>query len=342
MAVMRGPRVPPEWLAAAVACALVGCAPVRRALVSPADYDAYRSYRLADDGGERLRAAWRYLREHGDGAFTGEVLRWFGPTEARFFAEAGRTPGGAAAYLALMPDGPHAEEERTFLRAFEREKIEGPARETKMLAAARLAAESARRAMGEALEAWARRAVRLTTWGEPLERLRQVDAAFAGSLDEQPAARCDPSGCVKNLYFTYAVPEASPAADRVVPLVVRLELSASVVSAVEIVAPQGGFTWWMEGTEARGVDPFDPAEREGAIVRAKNRIESIAREGAPGATCATIEAPTERTLDCGRVRVTIVARPNGDDVVRVAGLAPGGAGPAASGSAGIPGAQPPP
>ena len=170
----------PVLVAMTLVAAGVGCAHVRRTLVSPSDYDAYRSYRLAEGNGERLRAAWSYLREHGDGAFAGEVRRWFEPNEAQLFAEAGHSVRGATAYLTWMPDGPHAEEERGLLRAFDRKTIEGAAREKRELAAARKGAQ-ARRAMGEAIEAWTRRAMDLTTWGEPLERLRQVDAAFAST-----------------------------------------------------------------------------------------------------------------------------------------------------------------
>ena len=306
-------------LSTSLAVGLLACSAARPIVSGPSDYDAYRRYRLAETLDERLAAGWVYLRDEPEGSFRGEVLRWFGPAEARFFAEAGRTPGGASAYLKLMPDGPHAEEEATFLRAFEREKIEGPLREQRALEAARKKAETARKAAGEAIELWTRRALAITAWREPLESFRKTDKGVADALDETPKATCDAEACAKTLYFTYPVPEASPPSDRVVPVVVRLDLASGAVVSMSIVAPKGGFTWWLEGVEARPIDAFDSSARSEAVMRAKNRIETLTRE-ALGGTCATTEEPTLRTLVCGNVRVTVEATPSGDDVVRVVGL----------------------
>ena len=309
-------------MALLVACAISAsaCAAVKPALVAPSDYAAYRRYRLATGLGERMSAAWAYLRDEPDGEFRVEVMRWFGPTEAQFFAEAGRTPGGAAAYLALLPDGPHAEEEATFLRAFEKDKLEGPMRAQHAMEEARKKAEAARKAEGEAIELWTRRAAAISAWGEPMASFEKTDKAFVDALAEDPKASCNADGCVKTLYFRYPIPDASPAEDRVVPIVVRLELTEGRVAAVSIVAPQGGFTWWLEGVEARAVDPFDVAERGEAITRAKNRIEVVTRDALKASTCTTTEEANVRRIECGRLRVVVEATPNGDDLVRVVGL----------------------
>lgn len=299
----------------------MGCAEVERALVSPKDYDAYRRYRFVDEGDARkLSLAWSYLRDHPHGAFHDEVAAWFTPKEQLFFTQAGKTPSGAARYLDLMPDGPHAEEERKFLAIWEKEQIEAPLREKKALEEARLRAEAARRAAGEAIEGWTRRAVALTTWGQPLAKVKQIDASFATALVEDPPATCDAETCKKTMYFKYLVPEASPPTDRVVPIVVRVDAGEDHLSSVTIVAPHGGFTWWMEGAESRGVDEQDVAERAQAIMRAKNRIETVVREAlGPETTCSTTEEPATRTIDCGEIRVVVAAEPTGDDVVKVIG-----------------------
>jgi hypothetical protein len=215
--------------------------------------------------------------------------------------------------------GMTCEEEATFLRGYEKEKLEAPLREKKALEEARLRAEAARKAAGAAIELWTRRALAITAWGARLEDFRKTDKGIADALDEAPAAKCTESACTKTLYFTYPVPEASPPSDRVVPIVIRLELASDAVVAMSVVAPKGGFTWWLEGVEARPIDPFDQAARGEAIMRAKNRIETLTRE-ALGGSCATTEAETLRTLVCGNVRVTVEATPGGDDVVRVVGL----------------------
>ena len=95
------------------------CAWSRGTFAPPHDYHDYRTFALAEGLGPKLHAAWVYLQAHKEGEFRDEVARWFFPAEQKFWTEAGRTPGGAAAYLQHLPDGPHAEEERTFLRAWE-------------------------------------------------------------------------------------------------------------------------------------------------------------------------------------------------------------------------------
>jgi len=296
------------------------CAAARIALSGPSDYHSYRRYRLADSLDERLSAGWAYLRDQPDGEFRAEVEQWFVPAESRFFTEAGRTPGGALAYLKLMPDGPHATEEATFLRAFELEKIEGPLREKRALEEARKKADDARKALGDAIEVWTRRALTITTWGAPLAKFDQVDRAVSDAFADTPKAKCTSDGCSKVLYFTYAVPDASPPQDRVVPLVVRLELAAGVVVAVSITAPKGGFSWWLEGSEGHGVDPFDVNQRAEALMRAKNRVEVIARSVVTSVPCQTSEDEAMRTIVCGTLQTTIAASPTGDDVIRIVGV----------------------
>jgi hypothetical protein len=105
-----------------------------------------------------------------------------------------------------------------------------------------------------------------------------------------------------------------------VPIVVKVDASEDHLSSVTIVAPKGGFTWWLEGAEGRGVDDQDPNERAQAIVRAKNRVETVVRDAlGAAASCTTTEEPAMRTIDCGKIRVVVAAEPTGDDVVRVIG-----------------------
>ena len=310
-----------SWIVAAiVACS--ACAEVNRALVSPKEYDAYRSFRLANDADtDKLRIAWGYLHDHPKGEFRDEVDRWFEPHEEAFYEKNGKTPNGATLYLDTLPDGPHAAEVEKWLAEYRKETIEAPLKEKLALEAARKRADQARKAAGEAIESWTRRAVALTTWGAPLAKVLETDKTFGDALKEDPAASCDAQACKKILYFKYLVPEAQPPADRIVPVVIKVDASEDHLSSVTMVAPKGGFLWWMEGAEGRGVDDQDPNERAQSIVRAKNRVETVVREAVgPSVSCTTTEEPTMRTLDCGKIRVVIAAEPTGDDVVRVIGL----------------------
>ncbi len=300
-------------------CALsLGCAATRGTFAPPRDYADYRMFVLAEGMGEKLGAAWTYLRRNPDGEYKEEVAKWFFPTEAKFYDEAGRTPGGAAAYLQFLPDGPHAEEERTFLRAFEIEKREGPLRAKRALEEARKKAEAARRALGDAVESWTRRALTIETWQSDKSALEAGKFGQA-YFKETPTPICDAEGCSKFFTFTYPVPEVDTALDRNAVLEVRVELTAGLLTGVTLVLPKRGFLQWLEGTEGRPIDMNDAAARSESIVRARNRIESIVRE-VRGGGCTTDEEETSRRVTCGDMRVTIGTTPNGDDLVRIINL----------------------
>jgi hypothetical protein len=300
--------------ALALAASSFGCATT---LARPADYVAYRQYRLSSTYEARLAAAWAYLRDEPHGAFRAEIEAWFVPEERRYFEVAGRSPGAAAAYLQILPDGPHADDERAWLRAWEKQKAEEPLRQKQALEAAKRRAEKAQRAMGEAIERWTRLAVAIEHWGEPLA---QLDEAFLLPFrEEAPLPSCDLERCRKRMSFTYPVPDATTARDRTVVVEVSIELAGGRVQTIEIRAPKHGFDWWLEGTEARGVEPIDAEMRTLAITRAENRVEAVVR-GVRG-SCTTQEAPIARVVDCGPVWVVVEpSREAGEDVVRVVGL----------------------
>jgi len=305
---------------AVLAATVAACVPTQNALAPNADYAAYRKYKLADAYGARLAAASAYLAAHPLGEFRGEVAAWFGPAELRFFESAGHTIGGARAYLELLPQGPHAEEERRLVAAWEKEQIEGPAREKKALEDARKKADAARKALGETIEAWTQKAVKLSAYRVDRATLEKNDGQFAEPFfHDPPEAQCDPDGCSKRYTFGYPVPEANPPLDRKVGLEVRMETAAGLVVAISMVLPRYGFVYWLEGAEVRAVEKTDPAVQGEALMRAKNRIESIVRKHV-GEDCTTDEADEARTLTCGKVRVVVKKGPAGEDLVRILAL----------------------
>jgi hypothetical protein len=301
-------------LAALASGATTGCVAT---LARPADFDGYRRYRLAATYDARLSAAWAYLRTQPRGEYRAEVEAWFVPEERRYFEVAGRSPGAVAAYLQILPDGPHADEERAWLSAWEQRRAEEPMRRRQALEEAKRRTEVAQRALGEAIERWTRLSAGITRWGEPLA---QLDEAFLVPFrEEAPLPTCDAERCRKRLAFTYPVPDATTARDRTVVLDVVIELSSGRAQTVELRAARHGFDWWLEGAEARGVDPVNDEMRTLAVTRAKNRVEAVARE--VRRDCTTQESPQARVVDCGPVWVVIdPSRDGGDDVVRVVGL----------------------
>ncbi len=293
--------------------ALGACATFRGTFAAPRDYAEYRAFRLAETTPDKLARAWRYLQAHPEGEWRAEVEQWFWPEERALRADSTRTPRGAARYLDALPDGPHADAARAYLATVEKEQREGPEKRQRALEAARKRAEAARRAPGEAIEAWARRAAQVQPFREPRAALDATPfgEAYAGD----PAPVCDDDGCSKFLSFTYPVPEAEPPLDRTVVVDVRVELTAGVVTAIARVLPKRGFLWWLEGSEAREVDPNDASTRAEAVARARNRVETVVRD-AVGGECTTTEADEARVLACGALRVTISTAPDGRDVVR--------------------------
>lgn len=290
------------------AIASSGCAPARATIAEPSDWASYRRYRLADTRGDRLASAWAYLKAHPEGAFRAEVDRWFSRAEPRWFAKYGHTPSGASSYLAILPDGPHAADARTFLRAWEIEQVEAPLRARRALEAAKRDAESARRAFATAIETWTKSAVEAhLALVEPQERLDQTGfgAALRGALSEP----CGPSGCSAVESFAWTVAEEDPPRGARARLEIHLERWSGVPIAIELRLGAGGFLGWAESAEGA------EAAESSAEPRAKNRVESIVRAAAGGA-CEVRDRPLARVLRCGELEVT-VATLDGQDLVRI-------------------------
>lgn len=176
------------------------------------------------------------------------------------------------------PQGPHAEEERRLVASWEKEQIEGPAREKKALEDARKKADAARKALGETIEAWTQKAVKLSAYRVDRATLEKNDGQFAEPVLPRPArGPVRPEGCSKRYTFGYAVPEANPPLDRKVGLEVRMETAAGLVVAISMVLPRYGFVYWLEGAEVRAVEKTDPAVQAEALMRADRRREHRAQ-----------------------------------------------------------------
>ncbi len=303
-----------------IVCTALACVPTMNALSPAGDYADYRRWKGASMHLSRLSAASSYLARHPKGVFANEVQAWFVPAEQEFFETQGHTIGGARAYLEVLPEGPHVEEATRFVKTWEKEAIEGPAKAKKALEDAKLKAEAARKALGETVENWTMKAVRISAYRVDRATFEKNDTQFAEPyFHDTPEPKCDPDGCSKRHSFTYSAPDAAPPFDRTVSLDVRLETTAGLVVAVTLALPKHGFLYWLEGAEGRPVEVADPAMQTEALMRAKNRIESIVRKHA-GDDCTTEEDDDARTLTCGKVRVIVRKGPQGEDLVRIFAL----------------------
>ncbi len=94
----------------ALALFVCGCNAARALVATPNDYAAYRRVRLAESFDERMAAAWSYLHDRPDGRYAERLRGYFDTAEPVYFKARSQTIAGLEAYLAHMPEGPHAEE----------------------------------------------------------------------------------------------------------------------------------------------------------------------------------------------------------------------------------------
>jgi hypothetical protein len=87
------------------------------ASASPYEHGAYRKTRFEPTLDGRLAAAHDYLRRYPNGAYTEGVRRYYERAEPIFYESRQRDRAGLEAYLRALPEGPHAAEARSQLKA---------------------------------------------------------------------------------------------------------------------------------------------------------------------------------------------------------------------------------
>jgi hypothetical protein len=157
--------------------AVSGCVATDRMFAGRRDYALYREYRLSGNLIERLKTGNRYLKEQPDGRFRAEVSDWFKQRERDFYTRAHDHPSLLRAYLAALPDGPHAEQvidrliELDMLREYRdreaRRKEQGISRVENDLERARVGREQLVSALGK----WVHDLAEVRSFGAPTEEL---------------------------------------------------------------------------------------------------------------------------------------------------------------------------
>jgi hypothetical protein len=103
----------------ALTATTTGCA-VGKQLISPhGDYRLYRQTRLAKTLEQRLAAGNRYLHVAPNGPYAQEVKTWFGATERAYLARAHDQLPMLNAYLQAVPDGPSVAEVKARIEELE-------------------------------------------------------------------------------------------------------------------------------------------------------------------------------------------------------------------------------
>lgn len=279
-----------SWSWALVLPLLLGCAAQReRLLANSAEYERYRQTRVAPTLEGRLQAAWRYLKEYPEGEFRREVQGWFQPVEADYFLVARASRVRLREYLEALPDGPHAADARARIVELERgqgveQRQEQRALQRVRRVTARLeAAESSRKAFLRAVADWVGWLANIRTWGG---RTHELDHELIHAYRvEAPVAQCGATTCVKQLSFSYSIPEMRKLAERVAVFDVVLTLREGGVIRAELTGPDL-FSRIGEAAQRAPVAAGDAQRRAEAIGATRQLLAGVLESSLAGPQCS--------------------------------------------------------
>lgn len=311
-----------------LACALpCGCGASERMLAGRRDYSMYREFRLAENTPERLRHANRYLKDLPDGRFRGEVALWFARKEPAFFEAARDRPSLLRAYLAALPDGPHAEQvidrmvELDSLREYRASQTRLQDEKIDKVGSELERARQQREAVVRSLTELVRLLSDIRSFGSPTEDLDH-QLLFALRL-RKPAMRCDAERCKKSVRMAYSVPEAKRLAAREALFEVELDLEQGLVRAATLRGPQL-FSRLFEASAVTPVTAGDFAARLDAISGVTTLVHNLIEERLPVSTCGReVVAPVVLWRECDGIRLELVAggEPDEPDLLSVRSIA---------------------
>jgi hypothetical protein len=319
-------RASTRSLAVLMLCAasLGGCASVAETMIAPQDeYLAYRRVRNTVELEQRLAAAWNYVERFPHGRWIGEVRPWFLRAELDYFERRRESAAGLAAYLAVLPTGPHAEEARGAL-AVRRARAQKDRAEQLGLAARyteeRLAVLALERERArEVVPLWLGRWLAIDTWGERTSHL-DSETLYAWRLDP-PGARCEEDTCTRSITLPYSMPGGGDDAARVMVLDVVLRLRDGGVAEARLEGP-ALFSRMYEASTSRRVIPGDAVSRVDAIAFAVEVVRGAAEARMPRSRCgADAVAPVVLSLACDgwTLEMRAAEDPAQDDIIAIAG-----------------------
>ena len=274
---------------------MAGC----RLVASPSDYAAYRTFRYAAEGSDRLAAASAYLQAHPQGRFRAEVQTVVGGAEEDYWADHRASLDGLNEYLRSFPGGSHVEEARQRLAVYERNRV---AAET----ARRAAEEEARQHRADELRdnasrsrlwgrtsygRWVRLFGGLNAWGHGVGDIVQSNPDFGAAFENAPP-QCRASHCRKDASQDFFIPvpgrSALPRRFTMTLDMVRVGTERAV-NQVFVTARNRGLTQWWELENQSAAEPGDAAARETAVRWSVDQLRAVLLASFPQA----LETPAE-------------------------------------------------
>ncbi len=290
-----------------VAVTAAGC----RVVASRADYTAYRNFRYAAEGSDRLAAASEYLQGQPNGRFRPEVQAVINGTEEDYWADHRASLDGLNEYLRAFPAGNHVEEARQRLAVYERTRAEGEAARRAADEADRARREEELRASAARTRLWGRtsfnRWVRLfgglNAWGHGMGDIVQGNPEFGAAFENAPP-QCRASHCRKDFVQDFFIPipgrSALPRRATLSLDMVRVGTDRTVNQVFTVMRNRGLTQWWELESQA-AADPADAAARETAVRWAMDQLRAVVVTAFPEAkeTPAQLYGPPPEPMVMG-------------------------------------------
>ena len=284
---------------------------------SPGDYADYRQTRVGETEERRLTAASRYLSDRPDGAYAEEVARLLKKREPAYFAAQEKSPAGLARYVAMLPNGPHAREARSRLRAI-REQEAGPDPLLVAAAATRVRLEKAaarRDAAQAALHDWIARLVDPSVYAAPLSEARgDLVVAFSLSL---PTPLCKSASfdgeevrvCAKEQHLLYDIPVDRKLTERELGFTVEIAMNGAGVPTRASIAGEELLSRLAETYAKSAISAEKVRDRIDAVERGVDFVAGVFESSvsADPSCRKDVVAPTVLALECKGTRVELRA-----------------------------------
>ncbi len=321
---VRAAALAPRLLLALLCVLLPACASLPTLSERPEDYHLYRAIRVAPTQEERLRAAFRYLREVPKGPRREEVQRWFDHAEEQYYLQAFQRLPNLYAYELALPQGPHIAEVRSRIAAIEARRLamsDHELKEDRRIAAAQdrvVQADASRRAFVGVLKDWTARLAKVRSFGEPTSELDH-ETIFAFRLSP-PHGVCQADRCRKLLQLVFEVPGERELVARAALLEVELQLERGRLTRARLAGPE----LWTRLAEALSLTALpspSPEQRADAVQRSALLVRAVLEPVLPRAECEVkAEPPIVVERSCRGLRARMLAGAGGteDDSFEVA------------------------
>ncbi len=213
---------------AALACAAAGCDTGRAFTATPNDYADYRQVRVAGTFDERMAAMWRYVTTRPKGRFAAELRAEIEATEPIYYKARSQSPAGLNAYLAALPEGPHAKDAHAALLERRADvQREAQAEQATHAMMRRIDAEErGRKGVAGLVEWWVRALLDPAPWhGTFSDAPPELLARFRMAAPE-PRCTSDEDGqsCEKKIVRTFRVRHESGEVDRELAMTITIQL----------------------------------------------------------------------------------------------------------------------